>query len=69
MSNEEVLNLLTTFEKRLATIADQAAETREQAQHTLERIQRLRQDLGQLRDRILASVDTQTFKALRNPPD
>jgi hypothetical protein len=67
MSSEELLNLLTNFEKRLATIADQAAETREQAQHTLERIDRLRHDLAQVRQHILSTVETQTHQALRLP--
>jgi regulator of replication initiation timing len=70
MSSEDVLNLLANFERRLATIADQAAETREQAQHTLERINRLRQDLAQFKDRLLATADTGTHPVLRaTPPD
>ena len=68
MSGNDFLHLLASFEKRLATIADQVAETREQAQHTLERINRLRQDLTQLKDRFLATADTGAHPVMRTPP-
>jgi uncharacterized coiled-coil DUF342 family protein len=58
MIPEEIVSLLFSFEKRLATIADQAQETREQAQHTLDRINRLRHDLDLFKQRLLSSVDT-----------
>jgi hypothetical protein len=58
MTPEEIVSLLLSFEKRLATIADQAHETREQAQHTLDRINRLRHDLDAFRLRLMSSFDT-----------
>ncbi len=58
MTQEEIIRLLASFEKRLATIADQARETREQAQHTLDRINRLRQDLEQVKSQLVSLADT-----------
>ncbi|HEY7312287.1 MAG TPA: hypothetical protein VH643_23185 [Gemmataceae bacterium] len=52
MDTHEILQLLMSFNKRLATIADQAHETREQAQHTLDRIYLLSDHIEQLRRRI-----------------
>ena len=52
METHEILQLLMSFNKRLATIADQAHETREQAQHTLDRIYLLSDHIEQLRHRI-----------------
>src|SRR5262249_32254771 len=68
MSGNDFLHLLASFEKRLATIADQAAETREPAHHTLERITGLRQDLPQLKARSLATADTGAHPVMRTPP-
>jgi hypothetical protein len=58
MTNE-VLQLLASFSKRLATLADHAHETREQAQHTLDRIYLLRQDVEKLRKQILIDFDSE----------
>jgi septal ring factor EnvC (AmiA/AmiB activator) len=58
MKADEVLKLLTKLDRRLATIRDQARETREQAQHTLDRLDRLRQDLERIRHTVIASVET-----------
>ncbi len=49
MTTDEMLKLLARLDRRLATIADQARETREQAQHTMERLDRLRHDLDRIR--------------------
>jgi hypothetical protein len=68
MTDEEVLALLESFEKRLATIADQAQETCQQAQHTLQRINRLREDLGRLRLDFLSTTDTAVHRAVSRPP-
>jgi uncharacterized protein YoxC len=61
MTPEEMVHLLTSFERRLATIADQAQETREQAQHTLDRVNRLRRDLELVKERLTSSVDTVNY--------
>jgi|SwirhisoilCB2_FD_contig_31_10482704_length_250_multi_3_in_0_out_0_1 hypothetical protein len=53
MDTNEVLQLLTTFSKRLATLADQALETRQQAQHTHDRILLLCEHIEELRRRIV----------------
>lgn len=58
MTTKEILALLANFEKRLSTIADQATETREQAQHTLDRINKLRQEVEQVKARIVSTADT-----------
>jgi hypothetical protein len=58
MKADEVLKLLTRLDRRLATITDQARETREQAQHTLDRLERLHQDLDRIRHTVVASVET-----------
>ena len=58
MKVDEVLKLLTKLDRRLATITDQARETREQAQYTLDRLDRLRQDLDRIRHTVVASVET-----------
>jgi hypothetical protein len=64
MTVNDVLNLLASFEKRLATICDQARETREQAQHTLDRVNKLFQDVENLKTKILATADTQDHPPL-----
>jgi Mg2+ and Co2+ transporter CorA len=56
MKNSEIAQMLTSFSKRLATLADQAHETREQAQHTLDRIYLLREDVEQMRRRFLSDL-------------
>ncbi len=56
MKTNEIIQLLASFSKRLATLADQAHETREQAQHTLDRIYLLREDVEQMRRRILSDA-------------
>jgi hypothetical protein len=66
MTPAEVLSHLTGFDKRLATLVDQATETVAQAQHTLDRINRLREDLNQLRAFFLASTETGDYTPL-NP--
>jgi hypothetical protein len=58
MDRAQILTLLTGFDKRLASIADQAAETLAHAQRTLGRLNRLHNNLDQLRARFLASVNT-----------
>ncbi len=60
MNTDEFLRMLTSISKRLATLGDQAHETREQAQHTLDRIYLLREDVEQLRRRLLAEGETPT---------
>lgn len=65
MTTREIVALLSNFEKRLATIADQATETRAQAQHTLERINRLVQEVEQLKFRIISTADTGEHAPLR----
>jgi hypothetical protein len=45
-------SILLSCERRLASVADQAHETREQAQHTLDRVNLLRRDLGQFRQHL-----------------
>jgi hypothetical protein len=62
MTPNEMMTLLLSFEKRLATIADQAHETREQAQHTLDRINRLRRDLDLLKQTLVAAMETVQFE-------
>jgi regulator of replication initiation timing len=64
MENSEVLRKLTSFNKRLATLADQVHELREQAQHTLDRMYLLRDDIEQLQRLIRADAD----RELANPP-
>jgi hypothetical protein len=59
MDTNEILQLLTSFSKRLATIADQAHETREQAQHTLDRVYLLCDHIEQLRRRIMVESVTE----------
>jgi hypothetical protein len=66
MTLEEMVTLLLSFERRLATIADQAHETREQAQHTLDRINRLRRDLDLLKQNLTATLDTINYHPLRS---
>lgn len=56
MEINEILHKLASFSKRLATLADQAHETREQAQHTLDRIYLLREDVEQVRRRLAADM-------------
>ena len=68
MNPNELLDALARFEKRLATIADQAREVRDQAQHTLDRLNRLRRDFEQLRSRYVSTSETGEFGALK-PPD
>ena len=58
MRTDELLKLLAKVDRRLATITDQAVETREQAQHTLDRLDRLRQDLDRIRLTVAATVET-----------
>jgi predicted nucleic acid-binding Zn-ribbon protein len=58
MTPNDVLNLLNSFQKRLATIEDQARESRDQAQHVLDRVGKLRHDLEELTKRVLATIDT-----------
>jgi hypothetical protein len=65
MTPDEMVTLLLSFERRLATIADQAHETREQAQHTFDRINRLRRDLELLKMNLTASLDTINYLPLR----
>jgi hypothetical protein len=65
MTPEEIVTLLMSFERRLATVADQAHETREQAQHTFDRINRLRRDLELLRQSLTSSVDTINYPPAR----
>ncbi len=67
MNAQEVARLLTRFEKRLATLADQARETRERAQHALDRLNRLRQDVKRLKAQMLAEIPTDDD--IRIPPD
>ena len=66
MTVNEMINLLTSFEKRLATISDQAAEARAQAQHTIDRINKLRQDIEQLKHRVVATADTSDHTPLHD---
>jgi hypothetical protein len=47
-----------SYERRLASVADQAHETREQAQHTLDRVNLLRRDLELFRQHLAASRET-----------
>jgi hypothetical protein len=63
MTPEDIVNMLMSLERRLATISDEAHETREQAQHTLDRINRLRLDVGLLKQNLTASLDTINFQA------
>lgn len=58
MTLNDVLTLLTSFQKRLATIEDQARESRDQGQHVLDRIGKLRHDLEELAKKVLATIDT-----------
>jgi hypothetical protein len=66
MMTNEILYILTSVSKRLATLADHAHETREQAQHTLDRIYLLREDVEQLKRRILSESEMQTPIPLRS---
>jgi hypothetical protein len=59
MDTHEILQLLTSFSKRLATLADQAHETREQAQHTLDRVYLLCEHIEELRRRIVIESVTE----------
>jgi hypothetical protein len=58
MTASEIIHLLGALERRLATIADQAAETLAQAQHTRDRVERLRRELGQLKAVLTSTADT-----------
>jgi hypothetical protein len=60
MTDNEMTTLLLSYERRLATIADQAHETREQAQHTLECVNLLRRDLELLREHLAAERESPT---------
>jgi hypothetical protein len=44
MTAGEMMSILLSYERRLASVADQAHETREQARHTLDRVNRLRRE-------------------------
>jgi hypothetical protein len=68
MTTADFISLLASLEKRLSTIADQAAETREQAQHTLDRLDRLRHDLERVKAGLIATADTGTHAPLRPTP-
>jgi hypothetical protein len=61
MTPEEMMSILLSYERRLASIADCAHETREQAQHTLDRVNRLRRDLELFRQHLAAATDTVNF--------
>ena len=60
MESNEILHKLTSFNKRLATLADQVHEMREQAQHTLDRLYLLREDIEDVRRRLAADMDEAT---------
>jgi hypothetical protein len=55
MTAEELMSVLLSFERRLASVVDQAHETREQAQHTLDRVNLIRRDLELLRKNLAPS--------------
>jgi hypothetical protein len=57
MTAEELMTILLSYERRLASIADQAHETREQAKHTLDRVNLLRRDLELFRQHVAATRD------------
>jgi predicted nucleic acid-binding Zn-ribbon protein len=58
MTPNDVLNLLTSFQKRLTTIENQAREARDQAQHVLDRLGKLQNDLEGLVRKVVAMLDT-----------
>ncbi len=58
MTADEVIQLLETFEKRLDAIADQARQTADLAG-------KLRDEVKQIRDRILATTETQVHPAAK----
>ena len=66
MKTEELLRRLEGLEKKLASVATQARETREQAQHTLDRLDLVRQELQQFRLALLAKADTGEFPAQKD---
>jgi hypothetical protein len=66
MKTNEILHMLGCVSKRLATLADQAHETREQAQHTLDRIYLLREDVERLQERILDESNEDEEMAVRS---
>ena len=61
MKTDELLRLLAGLERKLASVSDQARETREQAQHTLDRLDLVRQELERLRLMLIAKADTGEF--------
>jgi hypothetical protein len=67
------LNLLAGLQKRLASVAVHAAQTRDEAQRSLERVQRLRQDLDRiveaLRPRAVSLLDTVEFVVPASQPN
>ena len=65
MKTEDVVKLLTSLERRLTTVADQARETCEQARHTLERVELLRRELEKNKNDLMSLVDTGDHKALK----
>jgi hypothetical protein len=65
MTPEDIVNMLLSLERRLATLADQAHETREQAQHTFDRINRLRRDVELVKQSLTASLDTINYLPVR----
>ncbi len=67
MDPEEMLQRLTRFGRRLATIADQIHETREQAQHALDRVYLLCDDVEQLRRELAAAVEAERYRARARP--
>ena len=62
MTVDDLFTQFLSFERRLATIADLALETREQAQHTLDRINRLRRDLERFKQTLTCDDDTAGYQ-------
>jgi hypothetical protein len=56
MTVEEVLAFLASMERRVATLEDEARQTRDRAQQTLDRLARLRDDLKQAHQALLAQA-------------
>jgi hypothetical protein len=61
MTTDEVIHLLGTFEKRLDAIAGQA-------QKALDLTGKLRDDVTQIRNRLLSTTETQTHPTANRPP-
>jgi uncharacterized protein with von Willebrand factor type A (vWA) domain len=67
MKSEELVEILTRFEKRLGALADQAREAYEQARHVVQRIELFQRDLLKLKQDMLGAADTGVYPVQPKP--